>query len=736
FFQAGAVKPARENQFGGAFASPLWHGATLSIDVVKQKIRGSVNGNVLVPRADERTPLATDPALRNVVQRFLDAYPADLPNRTDISERALNLNAPQHVDTTNVTLRVDQQLGQRDYIGARHALTIQRVDAFQFVAGQNPDADTQSHASQMTWDRQWSTSTVSSVSFGLDRSHTLLTAEPNAVGPSVSFGSVIQSLGPGSTIPIYRVQNVFRYAAQLNHTRAEHTWTVGLEMGRRQFTGIETNSHRGNFTFRSEFGRDAVTNLRLGTPSRFSVGIGDRYGAFRRWEPYFYGGDEWKLSTSVNLSVGLRYQPVLAPREVAGRTAIPFSCDCGNLSPRGGASWQLPGRWGVLRAAYSLQYNDIYPAALQQLRFNPPGTLKVETQAPSLLNPLSGLTPTDLLPGARSILFVLDSKLATPRSHQYNAAWDLALSAAWRMQIGYVGSRTGRLLFALRGNRARPMTGVDQTTATINLRRSDVRYFETRTVTSISESAFDAARVSLHSPGWRGVTLAASYWFSKAIDLGAPYSSTGIEDDPYQAQSQSEFGVTRDLKSLSDFDQSHALLARIVYSTPRFQAGPKWLRVPLGGWELSGVLLAKTGTPFTVFSGSDGPGFGNVDGASGDRPNLVDTSVLGRMIDNPDTSAVLLPRRAFTFMQPTDERGNLGRNTFRKDGIRNVNASLSKSWRMGPDRSVTLRAESINLLNTPQFAAPGVELTSSDFGRITNTLNDGRAFRFQLRFRF
>ena len=45
---------------------------------------------------------------------------------------------------------------------------------------------------------------------------------------------------------------------------------------------------------------------------------------------------------------------------------------------------------------------------------------------------------------------------------------------------------------------------------------------------------------------------------------------------------------------------------------------------------------------------------------------------------------------------------------------------------------LTFRAESVNLFNTPQFAEPGFELANANFGHITNTLNDGRTFRFHL----
>ena len=166
-----------------------------------------------------------------------------------------------------------------------------------------------------------------------------------------------------------------------------------------------------------------------------------------------------------------------------------------------------------------------------------------------------------------------------------------------------------------------------------------------------------------------------------------------------------------------------------MYETPK---GRGWAGKLFGGWQLSSVGLAKTGTPFTVQTGSDAPGFGNVDGASGDRPHLLDTSLLGSTIGDPDTSGQLLPRSAFAFQSVGDLAGSLGLRTFRKGKIANVNAGISKSWPVASEARLTFRAESVNLFNTPQFAPPTASLTSPSFGRITNTLNDGRTFRFTL----
>jgi hypothetical protein len=733
FFQAGGVKPAHDNDFGFTFGAPLWRGARLSLDGSQQRIRGSVNGNILVPKADERTPLATDPAVRAIVQRFLNAYPAGLPNRTDIDPRALNTNSPQAIDTSNADGHLDQNFGVRDRLIVQYGFTAQRVNAFELLAGQNPDARTAAHTARITWNRAWAAHTILDASAGFDRIRSVIVPEPNAVGPSVSFGNVISDLGPGNGIPIDRTQNMFRYGAQIRQVRGRHAWTAGAGLLRRQVNGVESSSERGTLQFRNDFGRDAITNFLMGLPSRYSGAIGDVSRGFRNWDMQYYAGGDWRPAAGLTLSYGLRYQPVTKPNEVNHRSVIPYGCDCNNLAPRFGFAWRLPGSWGLLRAAYGLDYGQIFPVTFQQVRFNPPGNLKFEVQTPGLVNPLAGV---DTGPGARSTIYDIAPNLVTPYEHQYNFSWEPLRSTNWKLQLGYVGSRSHKLLIFWPANRAVPVPGIDQTTATVNLRRPDPTHYEIRKVLNGSRGYFDAGRITLGVPRWRGLSLDASYWFSKALDLGGSYTNTAAGDDATQGRSQSESLVQQDLKGPSPFDQSHAFLLRLAYGAPSLAGRPGWLRRPFHNWSVTAVYLMKTGMPFTVFTGSDGPGFGNVDGSPNDRPNLLDPSILGRTIDNPDTARRLLPRSAFGFIAPTEARGNLGSNTFRRAGIRNVNAAISRTWSIRSEKALTLRAESVNLLNTPQFDAPAHDLTSPSFGRITNTLNDGRTFRFLLRFSF
>ncbi len=87
-------------------------------------------------------------------------------------------------------------------------------------------------------------------------------------------------------------------------------------------------------------------------------------------------------------------------------------------------------------------------------------------------------------------------------------------------------------------------------------------------------------------------------------------------------------------------------------------------------------------------------------------------------------------------MTPEQGRGNTRPQHLPPGRIYNVNASLQRSWRWNGDVEMRLRGESVNLLNTPQFAEPGTALADPNFARITNTLNEGRTFRFELGLRF
>ena len=461
--------------------------------------------------------------------------------------------------------------------------------------------------------------------------------------------------------------------------------------------------------------------------------MGSFHRGFRQWANQFYVADTWKVGSDLTLNFGLRYELVTTPQEVNEFETLPYGCDCNNFAPRFGFAYRLGDRWGMLRAAYGISYGEIYPVTYSQYRINAPNVVRLVVLQPRLVDIISGAAFANVTPGSRSTLFDIADNLVEPYSHQYNFSWEFGLSRTMNLQLGYVGSRTHRVFQAWFLNRGERPEDLPVTVRTTNRRRADDRYNDVLRLHNASRAYFDAGRVSFVMRDLKGVTIDAAYWFSKSIDLGSDYTNTMNGGDARRAVSQTAYNIHSDVKSLSFFDQPHSLLLRAVYKTPRSSG---WGGKLFGGWEFSTVTLIKTGTPFTVQTGSDGPGFGNVDGASGDRPHVLDSSLLGRTVGDPDTSRQILRRDAFAFQQIGDLAGNLGLRTFRKGKIANVNASLSRSWAMASDKQLRFRAESVNFFNTPQFANPNFNLTSPSFGRITNTLNDGRTFRLTLALEF
>ncbi len=731
FFQVGPVQPSHSNTHGLTAGGPL-RGTYLHLDVSLRQVRGMVNGNVLVPQVDERTSTSADPAVRAVVARMLASYGTLLPNRPDIDPRALNLNSPERIDTDREVLGLERPVAA-GRLAARYQRSTNVVDSFQFVAGQNPNTALRSHRAQLSWEQPLYGG-VLSMGAWFDRLHSLLTAEPNAFANRVRSGHSLDDLGPSSEFPIDRVRNVYRSAVQLALPRGGHRWVMGADWSRFQLNGREALNSRGYFTFSSDFGNTAIQNLRAGTPTIYEASFGEFHRGFRSLEGNFFLGDTWTVNSRWQLNFGLRYNLRTAPYEVNGRSEIPYGCSCRNVSPIFGFALRLGDRrnFGIIRANYSVSYGEIFDVTYQQARLNAPEVRSVLVYDPSLLNPLSSLdSPT------RTGQVLLSPDLGTPYAHQYNLVWQRQYQQRWNVQLAYLGSRSIKLLTPTINNRAQPVAGIPFTVKTANQRRPDPLHYDVMRVGNAGIAYLDALQARVDHPVWHGLLATAVYTFSKAIDEGSSYIGTAAQGDLTRARSQSEFNVRQDKRGLSDFDQPHSLVVQTVYDLPVPKQFPGWTRTLFAGWQVSGAVLFRKGTPFTLYVGSDNPGFGNVDGGPGDRPNLVDPSVLGRTIDHPDTSRANLPRAAFDYIHPGESRGSLGRNTFRKAGIRNLNFALGRTFELGTSnghhRTLSFRAEAFNLANHPQFDEPQPNLSAPAFGRITNTLNDGRVFQFSLR---
>ena len=714
FFQVGSVQPGRHNAYGGRATGTLGEAGYLTVNAAQQKVRGMVNGNVLVPLLSERSSTSPDPAVRAVINRYFQAFPAVAPNRPDFDERALNTNAPQRIDETDFNLRFDTAVKSKYRLGLFYSTNRQNIDAFQFVAGQNPNTNLNNQTARATLSRGNLQLTAQ-----FQRNLSLLVPEPNAVGPRVRFGYQIEELGPDSGFPVDRAQNTFRYGFAYTKSTAggRHQLYAGGDFQRLQLNGVEATNLRGQINFQNNFGRTSIENFRMGTPSSYEVVLGDMARGFRQSAGNLYFADRIKLRPNLQLYIGLRYSPEGAPFEVSGRGAIPYPCDCNNFAPRFSLVWNAKNNW-TARAMYALSYSPIPPVTYQQVRSNTPFAKYITVNNPDLLNPLRNL-PANI----QAAVNVLPPDLRTPYSHLYSLVIERQMASRGMLRFGYTGSRSMKLLTGVVLNRAIPIPGIPYTTATINERRPDPSIGELRSVQNNGIAYYDGAQISYDFTYRKGFNANVAYTFGKAIDTGVDYTATAANREMLNNRAQYQYNQIGDRKGLSNFDATHALALRWLYD------------IPWHGLQFSGVSAFRTGTPFTLFIGSDSPGFGNVDGSGGERPNLLDPSILGRTISHPDIASQILSRDKFSFLTPNAQQGSLGRNVMRKAKIANWNLALQKSWRIPLHRETTLqlRGEAYNGFNTPQFDEPQRNLSSPSFGKITNTLNDGRVFQLGLR---
>jgi hypothetical protein len=754
FFTVGKLRPWRRNEYGGGGGGPLI-GERLAFDFAVSQVRdtGYVNGNARVPLADERTPRSSDPATNAVIATLLTAFPSDLPNLQHVSLRQINTNAVRDIRSSAFSTRLDARPNATDQLVLEQRFLDAKEQPFEFVVGQNPVTFLRPQSVHLTYSHPFSPQTLLRLSQNLDRLSVFLDATERYknllaplgrnVVPEVSFGQDLTGLGPGPSYPRRRVENRFHTSADLKQGRGRHTLAAGLLLSRFRTNDLQSDNNRGNFSFNPNFGRSAVENFLYGTPTSFTIAFGELYRGFRNWEFAYYVQDTIRVQPTLTLSVGLRHEVVTAPSEVNGLTEIPFPTDANNFSPQFGFAWN-PGRGKtVVRGGYGVAFSSIFPVLYQRARFNPPAVQVISTDDPLLFDPLRGANPR------RLGLNLISPDLVAPYSHLYNFGFERELPANVAFRIGYVGSRTIKLPVTVVSNRARPVPEIETTTRTINLRRPDPDHLEISTAQNMGISYLDGLQIAVDKRTGQGITWSVRYTFSKVINTTGDQSFASIAGTGHSSTIEDD--VVGDMKGLAAFDTPHSLTLGYRYEFPwgRGQRGFKsWFP---GGWRVSGTTTFKSGTPTHFHTGSDSPGFGNVDGVRGDRPNLLNAAILGRSLDHPDTSPQILgsgtcqrpgdPGYGERYMTcayldtnvPPGERGNLGFQTFRSDGISNWNLALERDFLIREPVTLQFRSEFINLFNHPQFERPMDEMAFETFGKITNTANRGRVIQFLLR---
>jgi hypothetical protein len=265
-------------------------------------------------------------------------------------------------------------------------------------------------------------------------------------------------------------------------------------------------------------------------------------------------------------------------------------------------------------------------------------------------------------------------------------------------------------------------------------------------------SIYNSVQLGLSKRMSGGVQLNLAYTYSRSKDTSSvdPGSTAGGGKPDAPNTGFVVQGDQRNLEAnyaLSDFDRPHRFSGSWVWEIPG--------RGALGGFRLSGFVQMQSGLPYSIYSvepelgsvsqyGDLVRGSGGLYRAGFGRPSLCGSlDALRQPGADPteaafDKSVLCSPMTAAGGYPGNGGFGNLGRNVLRGFWQRRVDLSLAKTLVAVGGRSVELRWDAFNVLNTVNYALPNnvIGSASTDFGKITDSVGGPRVMQAGVRVRF
>jgi hypothetical protein len=703
FGTLGELPPFSLNQFGINLGGPIVTGRTFFfVNYEGLRQRQTQSFTRFVPSAAFRAGVTG--ALASVVA----LYPAGTGPTSDAAIDEWRGTNQVTADENAGLVRIDQRISDKMTFYARY--NFDRADIINpgdtgFTTNQLRPSNFASHLQRI-----FSPSVVNELKFGYNAS----LRESVRQGPStaqIGISGFTALTGPEEQIEDGRSFSLIDDIAIL---RGRHNIKMGGEI-RRIFVGVgEGNTTSVTYQSRPNFQNNVLES--------FSI-VDFPYVEGRRWWYTGYVQDDIKLRPNLTINAGLRYEYYSVVKEKSGRDKVwRVSCggfcapgtpwydpDFNNFGPRLGVAW-APERFNdrtVIRGGFGRFYgpgqNDDVFAPID----NSGSRIALErVTVPTLRFPIDPFLPLAATTGvaARAV----DEHRVDMYADHYSVSVQQALP--WRLttQIGYVGNQGRHMLDRSYVNLIDPATG----------RRPLGQYGRVDIKGSDSKTNFNGLQLSLHRQMSGGFLFGTQYMWSHAFDEGS--LGGGESQTPQNVACRScEWATTNQ-------DIPHTLTVNWVYELPfgteRGAFGEASLMEHLfGGWQLSGLMQARSGRPLTVTvtrGGSDLPDGNN----SGQRPDVVSGVDPYPATKTPDQwlniAAFAVPARGTW--------GNVARNTLRGPGLFQIDLALQKRFAINGRRNFEFRWEAFNAFNRMNLGNPGTNIsTPATFGRITGPLNSG-----------
>jgi len=424
--------------------------------------------------------------------------------------------------------------------------------------------------------------------------------------------------------------------------------------------------------------------------------------------------DDWKLTSRLALSLGLRWDVNPAPTDAEGPT--PYTVTqvtdllTTQLAPRGTSLWRTD--WAGFAPRFGLAY-QLRPASRRNtvLRAglgvfydtgNAEGSLGYSgigftssQQYSSASFPLTSEQLTVPAPSAATpystAVVGFDPNLRLPYSLEYSAALEQAFGTRDSFTMSYVGSGTRKLLTQFLtypgalGNQAFAPSTVLQLTQ------------------GRASSSYNSLQAKFQRDLSRNLQVLVSYTWSHSID-----------------NASNNFGIYYLLRASSDFDVRHSLQAAITYLPPRMRSS--FPMTPLfDDWGFDFRLQARTAVPVDIIGNQE------INLSTGQylqyQPNLVAGQPL-YLRGGGYPGGRIINYNAFA-IAADGVQGNLPRNYARGFGELQLDTAIRRDIPIHDKFHLQFRAEAFNIFNHPMFGPVYNYLAYGPvlFGQAYNTLN-------------
>jgi hypothetical protein len=566
----------------------------------------------------------------------------------------------------------------------------------------------------------------------------------------------IRNLGANGNQPLITNQNDFQIFDNVTWVKGRHTAKVGGSITFRSREILNADQIVGQFGFNNNQtsncgGRVVGTGpgqCVLNTNTGFDVAsflLGYASAVNRRLfdadtytetrpEYSLYVQDDFRLSNKLTLNLGLRwdvYPPwieiddrqsnfdvttgtfvVASPDAVIGGIEVGRYLQTyskGDLGPRVGFAYDLNGDGRtILRGGWGVFWNFTpggtssskaqNPPFLQATALTPnPTTTGIDLELQEGMPPPPGVDPSRPASGATRSIF--DPNFRDGYAHNFNVNVQRQFGTNYMIEVAYAGSRGRQMMAKVNPNQAPPVLGVTNSNVNRPMAQLAPALQNIGQAASIGYVDYNGLLMKFQRRFANNFSFLNSYTWSKAIDINS--------DNDGDVSFINVYDIDRMHRGPADYDIGHNFSSSWIYELPF--AREQWY----GGWQVNGILLLRSGLPFTVTQNQGVQSTG-----TGNRPNRICD---GRL-ENPTID------RWFDlscFVSPTEltaTYGDAGRNILRGPGQFNIDMSLIKRTRIGK-LDTEFRVEAFNVLNHAQFnARPNSNINAAGAGTITSLL--------------